>query len=223
MMAKCGWFPNIRAAKSFCGSLLTAEEYAEGEYLNRFDRMLLLSVLDWAHSCGYGKVGNYPDGGMGGGGFDEACIKEFSVRRGRWLVAHFLGGPDIAFVWQKLFTADGGKEWALSAMRGEVAKVSQAWLAKNPACAICGAGAASVDHVEPFANLALSWLVSLGLDWDDVQTRFIRLGEWPRRVFTDGELRKSWYHYHKEKAELRSLCNGCHNERLGMNERKVLG
>ena len=212
-MAQCGWFPSIGQAKGFCKELLTAEEYDSCQPLNRFDWMRLRSILDFAFDAGYGRVGNYPE--------DGAFIRDFSVS-GRRLVAHFVDGRDIPFFWQKLFVHPEGKSATLTAMRAEVSKGSQSWLRKNPDCALCGDLAAQVDHIRPFADLALSWLAEGGMDWDDVRTKVLHKGGFHRRLFIDADLRKAWVSWHGNNATLRSLCVPCHTSREDMTIRQLL-
>ena len=201
-MAQCGFFMNIPQAKGFCKELLAAEEYADGQRLERFDRMRLKTILDFAQGEGYGRVGDYPD----------SPIADFSVD-GRRFLAHFEDGREVVFYWQKLFSRPDGKDTALAAMRAEVAKDTRAWLRKNPDCLLCGDQAGQVDHIQPFADIALSWLVAEGLDWDDVRTKVLHKPGFYRRMFVDADLRKSWIAWHESRAVLRSLCVPCHQKR----------
>ena len=201
-MAQCGWFMNVSQAKGFCKELLATAEYQDGDLLDRFDAMRLKSILRYALGEGYGRVRDYP----------ESPIKGFGVE-GQRLAAHFEDGDIVPFYWQKLFTRPGGRDTALAAMRAAVGRETRGWLKQNPDCALCGAMGEQVDHIQPFADLALSWMEAEELDWGDVRTKVMHKAGFHRRLFVDGELGKSWVAWHKEKATLRSLCVPCHEGR----------
>ncbi len=206
-----GYFLSKTQAQKFVKDLMAHPPYREGAALESFDRMRLLTLLDAALENDYLQVGDYP--GTAIDRFTLAAIPLTKDKVHYCLAAHFCTGAVVKFSPKRLFSASVDKDRVLKALRTEVRSQILAWRKKHPWCDLCGAAGTDVDHYgKGFHQIALEWLVSKDLHFENLPLKWIRSpgGEYALEVLDEPLLYRDWYQHHKKHAQLRTVCARCH-------------
>lgn len=97
----------------------------------------------------------------------------------------------------------------LSAMRREINDQIREYRRDNPKCVCCGSEDyknLEVDHVTPFRELTIEWMMDNGLPI--IETFGLD------RVMKDRMKAESWKSFHLEKSKLQTLCKSCHKKKM---------
>ena len=143
------------------------------------------------------------------GNYKSPTLRKNDMFRGERYRPHY---RDTKGFWQSFSIAKcvSGKDTSYiaevqQALRNEILEQVRDYRRCNPRCIVCGCSVFAmleVDHITQFVSISKHWL-----DENDIPMIY---KDGVRFFITDKNVSEKWQRYHKEHAELQTLCHHCH-------------